>query len=126
MVYALFQFWYLEPKKSGKPWRRLKLGLKVFFRDFFHPLGTSFSRQLGTAVEQSEFVFQILSIRSGLPDFSWYNVPKRGKIYQIIIKYSEWLQNIQNCRKIDQMAIKYTNIFHCKTLQSLPKLEFLV
>jgi hypothetical protein len=24
------------------------------------------------------------------------------------------------------MAIKYTNIFHCKTLQSLPKLEFLV
>jgi hypothetical protein len=24
------------------------------------------------------------------------------------------------------MAIKYTNIFHCKTLQNLPKLEFLV
>jgi hypothetical protein len=22
----------------------------------------------------------------GLPDFSWYNVPKRGKIYQITIK----------------------------------------
>jgi hypothetical protein len=24
------------------------------------------------------------------------------------------------------MAIKYTNIFHCKTLQNLPKLGFLV
>jgi hypothetical protein len=27
---------------------------------------------------------------------------------------------------MDQMAIKYTNIFHCKTLQKLPKLVFLV
>jgi hypothetical protein len=27
--------------------------------------------------------------------------------------------------KIDQMAIKYTKIFHCKTLQNLPKLGFL-
>jgi hypothetical protein len=29
-------------------------------------------------------------------------------------------------RKVDQMAIKYTNIFHCKTLQNIPKLGFLV
>jgi hypothetical protein len=34
--------------------------------------------------------------------------------------------NISNGRKIDQMFIKYTNIFHCKTFQNLPKLEFLV
>jgi hypothetical protein len=27
---------------------------------------------------------------------------------------------------MDQVSIKYTNIFHCKTLQNLPKLEFLV
>jgi hypothetical protein len=27
---------------------------------------------------------------------------------------------------VDQMSIKYTNIFQCKTLQMLPKLEFLV
>jgi hypothetical protein len=33
---------------------------------------------------------------------------------------------ITNGRKIDQMAIKYTNTFHCKTLQYLPKLEILV
>jgi hypothetical protein len=27
---------------------------------------------------------------------------------------------------IDQMAIKYRNIFHCKTLQNSPKVGFLV
>jgi hypothetical protein len=37
-----------------------------------------------------------------LPDFSWYNKPKREKIYQITMK---WPQNIPNSRKIDQMAI---------------------
>jgi hypothetical protein len=31
-----------------------------------------------------------------------------------------------NGRKIDQMAIKYTYIFHCKALQNLPKLGLLV
>jgi hypothetical protein len=63
---------------------------------------------------------------AGLPDFSWYNIPKRGKIYQITIKYTKWPQNIPNCRKVDPMAIKYSNIFHCKTLQNLPKMVILV
>jgi hypothetical protein len=27
---------------------------------------------------------------SGLPDFYWYNIPKREQIYQIIIKYTKW------------------------------------
>jgi hypothetical protein len=35
---------------------------------------------------------------SGLPDFSWKNKPKRGKIYQMINKYplklTKWPQNI--------------------------------
>jgi hypothetical protein len=58
----------------------------------------------------------------GLPDFSSYN--KREK-------YTCRPQNVQNShkivgRKIDQMVIKYTNIFHCKTFQNLPKLGFLV
>jgi hypothetical protein len=26
---------------------------------------------------------------SGLPDFSWYNLPKQGKIYQITAKYTK-------------------------------------
>jgi hypothetical protein len=42
---------------------------------------------------------------SGLPDFSWCNIPKRDKIYQITTEYSRWLQNMTNRRKIDQMAI---------------------
>jgi hypothetical protein len=33
---------------------------------------------------------------------------------------------VPNGRKIDQIAIKFTNIFYCKTLQNLPKLGFLV
>jgi hypothetical protein len=62
----------------------------------------------------------------GLPDFSWYNIPNRGKIYQITLKYLKWPQHIPNGRKIDHTTIKYTNIFHRKTLQNLPKLGFLV
>jgi hypothetical protein len=46
------------------------------------------------------------SCLAGLPDFSWCNIPKRGKIYQMTIKYSVWPQNIQNDRKINKMAVK--------------------
>jgi hypothetical protein len=42
---------------------------------------------------------------AGLPDFSWLNIPKREKMYQITIKYTQWLQNKPNGRKIDQMAM---------------------
>jgi hypothetical protein len=62
----------------------------------------------------------------GLPDFYWYNIPKLGKIYQITMKYTKWPQNIPNGRTIDQMALKYRNICHCKSLHNLPKLGFLV
>jgi hypothetical protein len=50
----------------------------------------------------------------------FFNIPKRGKIYQVTLKYTRVPQNIPNDRRIDQMAIKYTNIFHAKTLQNLP------
>jgi hypothetical protein len=33
---------------------------------------------------------------------------------------------VPECSKIDQMALKYTNIFHRNTLQNLPKSVFLV
>jgi hypothetical protein len=33
-------------------------------------------------------------------------------------------KNIQNSLIIDLMAINHTNIFHCKTLQDLPTLDF--
>jgi hypothetical protein len=63
---------------------------------------------------------------AGLPDLfgSKYQngkkyIPNENQIYQTATK-------IPNGRKIDQTAIKYTNIFNCKILQNLPKLGFLV
>jgi hypothetical protein len=44
------------------------------------------------------------------------NIPNCHKIYK----------NISNGRKIDQMYIKYSNIFHCETFRNFPKLGFLV
>jgi hypothetical protein len=58
---------------------------------------------------------------AGLPDVSWYKIPKQEKICLITIKYTKWPQKIPNNPKTDQTAIKYTNIFHCKTPQSFPK-----
>jgi hypothetical protein len=31
------------------------------------------------------------TIEAGLPDFSWYKIPKRGKIYQITTNYTKYL-----------------------------------
>jgi hypothetical protein len=60
------------------------------------------------------------------------NNPNYYKIHQITTKYTKLPQNILNYHKIYQMAvkihqmsIKYTSIFHCKTLQKLPKFVFL-
>jgi hypothetical protein len=63
---------------------------------------------------------------SVLPDFSWYNIPKWGKIYPMTPKYSQWPQNIPIGRIINQLSIKYTNILLGKTLQNLPKSVVLV
>jgi hypothetical protein len=49
-----------------------------------------------------------------------------GKKYQMTTKYTKWPKNIFNGRKIDQMDLKYAKIFHCTTLQNVPKLGFLV
>jgi hypothetical protein len=48
-------------------------------------------------------------------------IPKQGKIYQMTRKYFKCPQNIPNGHKIEQMALKYTNIFRCKTHQNLFK-----
>jgi hypothetical protein len=54
-----------------------------------------------------------------------------GTIYQNGEIYTKLLENIPNVhkiyemgRKIDQMSIKYIYMFHCKTLQNVPKLQF--
>jgi hypothetical protein len=38
--------------------------------------------------------------RTGLPDFSWHIVPKRPKINQMVIQFTEWPFNIGNGHKI--------------------------
>jgi hypothetical protein len=62
----------------------------------------------------------------GLPDFSWYNIPKREKYAKMTTKYTNWPLNIPNGSKIDGVSINFTSIFYCKTLQNLPKLSILV
>jgi hypothetical protein len=49
--------------------------------------------------------------KAGLPDFSWYTVPKPEKMYQMNTKCTKWSLNIPNIRKIFQMALQYINIF---------------
>jgi hypothetical protein len=62
----------------------------------------------------------------GLPDFSWYMIPKPEKMYQGEHKLYQMVKNVPNVCKIFQRAIKYINIFQSKALQKLTKLEFLV
>jgi hypothetical protein len=63
---------------------------------------------------------------AGLPDFSWYMIPKLEKMYQMNTKCIQWARHIPNVHKIFQMARKYFTIFQSQALQNLPKLGFLV
>jgi hypothetical protein len=52
---------------------------------------------------------ETVSVKAGLPDFSWYNLPKREKIFQkVYTKYTKWPQNLANGHTIYQTAVKYT------------------
>jgi hypothetical protein len=53
------------------------------------------------------------------------NIPYDHKIYQITTKYTKKTKYKPKWRKNDQMATKYRNSFHCKTIQNLPKMGFL-
>jgi hypothetical protein len=65
--------------------------------------------------EEAAVCLYLCRIIYELPNFYRYNVPKRGKIYQIAIKSPYG-------HKIHQMDVEYTNLFHSKALQNLPKL----
>jgi hypothetical protein len=64
--------------------------------------------------------------KTGLPDFSCYNIPKGRKMYQITTKFPKWPQTTLNGRKIYKMAIKYTNILKYKVFQNIPKSGYLL
>jgi hypothetical protein len=69
------------------------------------------SRVLNEEFCKMHFRHSKICFEAGLPDFY------RSKNTKTIPNEN---------RKILQMVILYTNIFHSKTLQNLPKLEFLV
>jgi hypothetical protein len=65
----------------------------------------------------------LVTLGPGLPDFYCYNIPQRGKIYQITT-------SLPNDHKTYQMAVgkisQGTINFNSKALQNLPNLGFLV
>jgi hypothetical protein len=62
----------------------------------------------------------------GLPDFSWYMIPKREKCTKLTQNVPNGNKIYQNDRKIFHMTIHYIKIWQPKDLQNLPKLGFLV
>jgi hypothetical protein len=56
--------------------------------------------------EYSTFPRYRYETESGLPDFSCYNIPKRGKIYLNGKKYTKTGENMPNNHKIYKMAVK--------------------
>jgi hypothetical protein len=65
-----------------------------------------------------------ISSETGLPDFSWYNIPKQFKINQITRKYTKWPQNTLNGHKIYQIVVnrpKFHKIYQHLPLQDPPK-----
>jgi hypothetical protein len=84
-----------------------KNGLGYILGDFF----TNSSGHPGRRFRLKSFS----SRQEGLPDFSWYVIPKPEKMYVF-----------PNVRKILQTVIKEINIFESKALEKLPKLGFFV
>jgi hypothetical protein len=62
--------------------------------------------------------------RSRVARFFFKQNTKTGNIYQMIIKYTKWPYKRPNGPTRDQMALKYTNIFHFNTLQISPNWYF--
>jgi hypothetical protein len=63
--------------------------------------------------------------RTGLPDFSLYNIPKWGKNTPNDYKIIKCPLNLPSGQKIFQINI-FKNILDYKVLQNIPKLLFLV
>jgi hypothetical protein len=103
----------------------------------FTPRGkTNFGKNRSQNSNAPEILFHRLHcIRPTGPSFPTWDLEWEqgcqiflGTTYQnrknIPNNHTEWPQNITNGCKTDQTALKFTNIFRCKTLQNLPKLGF--
>jgi hypothetical protein len=56
--------------------------------------------------------------------FLAHYIYQNWQIYTKLPQHYQMIKNIPNSRKIFQMTIKYTNVFHFKAPQNLPKLGF--
>jgi hypothetical protein len=114
IFYVHFPIWYIFPhfgilykEKSGN----LASDRKTFFCYIIKFLVRSWAyhRSKSNALPWALATFKVIKrafsscYQAGLPDFSWHNIPKRGKIYQITtplpnghiiylmtLKYSKW------------------------------------
>jgi hypothetical protein len=59
-----------------------------------------------------------LHTKAGLPDFSWYGIPKREKYTKITTKYTKWQSNIPNGHKT------YQHLFLQDTPKNCPYWDF--
>jgi hypothetical protein len=101
---------------SSQPRQPLKKdgGLVLFYWQFFAPL------------DRDALMWSLLSFQSRVDRFFVVQYTKTGKTYEMTSKYTKVQKHIPNGRKIDQIVIKYCNIFHCKALHNLPTLGFWV
>jgi hypothetical protein len=66
---------------------------------------------------ETRLVIYIFFFTIRVPDFSRYNIPKRGEINQIATK-------LPNGFGMYQMAKEYTNLFHSKHFKIYPNWDF--
>jgi hypothetical protein len=58
------------------------------------------------------------STQPGLPDFSLFNIPKRGETYLIATKLPKGHEIYQMDKNLFRLAIEYTNFIHSNALQN--------
>jgi hypothetical protein len=106
-----------RPRRHGQSWALIftkKSGRAKLWAIFSQARLVTLSPGHPFSEAHSSRHFSIVAIRyrvqrrPGLPDFSWYMIPKPEKMYQKDSKCTKWIQNVPNGHKICQIAIKYS------------------
>jgi hypothetical protein len=100
----------------GKGWRSSVCPSVLLKIEECSPLGVNEGMNIPSMVQSSP-------LRTSSLGFTWCDIQKYWRIYQITTKDSKLSQNIPNYDKRFQIVTKYTNIFlHSKALQNIPYL----
>jgi hypothetical protein len=123
--YTLWQHW-ARPTSTKNVISAQVTGLQFFWRRetsqiMFFAFSDALENRKATGYERFQDSNRCAYIGTGLPDFSWNNIPKWRK-------YNKWPQNIPHCYKIKitttkstKKVIKYIRIFHSKDFQNIPQ-----